>query len=377
VTGHPRDLAARGVEAVYGEPLDGVPVVAASPAVAALLAEAHGLVHRTPCALHRYGELTVVDRPPVDRWVEPADGVVERLAAAERPMVLVGPGVAEPAYVPGLHALAAAGSLGVLNTWGAKGVFVWRSRHHWGTVGLQARDFELGGLAGADLVLAAGLDDRESPPALWRRAGAGRDVVEVAPGSLGPIAERWGRPRVELTAPPLMSGLAAVTQAGWTVDAAPLPPTRVTRNHALAVGEGGLVAADPGTSGYWVARTFATTGLGGAVVPARAGARGLAAACVVVARLRAPQRPALAVVDGPAPDPATAAVVEAGERLGVAVPVECWDAGGPALDAEAHLGRLRDAVVADRSAVLPVATDPTQLDHMVEVAGPVVAWQES
>ena len=373
MTVRPADLAAAGVEAVYGEPLAGVPVVEAAPAVAALLAEAHGLVHRTPCALHRDGALEVVDRPDPDPWVEPDDGVLERLAAADRPLVLVGPGVAEPAYVPGLHALAAAGSLGVLNTWGAKGVFVWRSRHHWGTVGLQARDFELGGVADADLVLAAGLDDRESPPALWRRDEA---VVEVAPGSLGPLAERWGRPREELTVPPLMSGLAAVTQAGWTVESAPLPPTRVTRDYGVTLGSRGLVAADPGTAGYWVARTFATTSLGGAVVPARAGARGLAAACVVVARLRAPQRPALAVVDGPAPDPATAEVVEAGERLGVAVPVECWDPDAPALDAEAHLGRLRGAVLADRSAVLPVATDPTQLDRMVEVAGPVVAWRD-
>jgi hypothetical protein len=430
-----RGLAALGVEAVYGEPLPGVPVVEADPEVAALLAEAHLLVHRTRCAVHLGGVLTLADRSarfplaapptldvadadsladawraadaglrsgggtvavelaidlgeplldrvpaplePVDRWVEPADGDVERLAAARSPVALVGPGVADPAYVPGLHALAATGSLGVLNTWGAKGVFHWRSRHHWATVGLQARDFALGGLAEADLVITAGLDEREAPDGLWR-ADQAVPVVALAPGALGPLAERWGRPRAELGVPPLRAGLAAVTQEGWTRDTTPLVPSRVTLGYGSVVGSGGLVAADPGTAGYWVARTFATTSLGGAVVPARADCRGLAAACVTVARLRWPGRSALAVVDGVdggEPDAQTARVVEAAGRLGVAVPVECWDPAGPGLDAEAHADRLRRAVAADRSTVLPLATDPAQLDEMIEVAGPIVAWR--
>jgi Thiamine pyrophosphate enzyme, central domain len=439
-----RGLSAIGVEAVYGRPLRGVPVVAVGDdAVARLLAEAHLLVHRTRCAIHCGGLLVVVDRgarfpvvdpprvdvtdadalveawrtadthlrsdpgavtiavgvepardvddrepaPPeaVDRWVEPPDEAVALLAPARSPVALVGPGVAEPAHVPGLHALAAAGNLGVLNTWGAKGVFHWRSRHHWATVGLQARDFELGGLATADLVVTAGLDEREAPEPTWRTAGTAPTTgpgpvtaiaaVTVAPGALGPLAERWSRPRVELEVPPLRAGLATVTQEGWTQDAAPLVPSRVTLAYGSVVGSRGLVAADPGTAGYWVARTFATASLGGAVVPARAGASGLAAACVAVARLRSPGRPALAVIDGPDLDPATARVVEVAERLGVPVPVECWDPGAPHLDAAAHVARLRRALAAERATTLPLATDPTQLDRMVDVAGPVIAWR--
>ena len=122
-------------------------------------------------------------------------------------MVLAVTGGSRPGR-PGLHALAAAGSLGVLNTWGAKGVFDWRSRHHLATAGLQARDFELGGVAVADLVLVTGLDPAEGTVAATR-------VVEVAPGSLDLLAERWSRPFQEVTIPPLRSGLAAVTQEGW------------------------------------------------------------------------------------------------------------------------------------------------------------------
>ena len=436
-----RGLWALGVEAVYGRPLPGVPVVDVdAPDVAALLAEAHLLVHRSRCAVHDGGVVTVLDRSarppvaappalgvddpdglvavwrevdrrlrapatagavalhlgldpaapmpdrppvppdPVDRWVAPDPDALERLAAARAPVALVGPGVADHARLPGLHALAAAADLGVLNTWGAKGVFDWRSRHHWATVGLQARDLELGGLAAADVVVAAGLDDREVPGG----ARPASPVVTVDPGALGPLAERWHRPRAELPVPPLRAGLAAVTQEGWGRRALPLAPTQLTRSYSAVAGPGGLVAADPGTAGYWVARTFPTTGLGGAVVPARAGAHGLAAACVAVARLRRPGRPALAVVDVHADadagedavlHAATRRVIDAARQLGVAVPVEVWDPGGPALGPDAHAERLRSALAADRPPTLPVATDPAQLGRMIDVAGEIVAWQ--
>ena len=426
-----RGLADLGVEAVYGLPLAGVEVAeAADPAVASLLAEAHLLVHRTPCALHAgEGRLTVLDRaaalgaprlpPPEvvpvddaagltgcwaaaaaqlagagwarvavridpeapatgdvpgapaapDRWIVPDPEAVARIDAAEAPVVLVGPGVADPALVPGLHALAAAGGLGVLNTWGAKGVFDWRSHHHLATVGLQERDLDLGGLAVADLVVAAGLDGREVPAAGWGRT----PVLTLAPGALGPAAESLTRPRRSPSMPRLRVELARVTQEGWAVTAGPLPPTAVTRAYARALGSGGLVAADPGGAGYWVARTFATTSLGGAVVPARAGAAGLAAACVAVARRHRPQRRALAVTD--ADDDRTAAVVDAAARWGVAVPIERWRDGGPALDADSHAARL-DALLA--SPVPPrgadLATDAGQMARMVAAAGELVAW---
>lgn len=382
-------LAALGVQAVYGAPLAGVPVAdVADPEVAALLAEAHLLVHRSRCAVHEGGGgLRLLDRRSepeeivlddadaptaapagTERWVEPDAGDIERIDAAVAPVVLVGPGLADPVLVPGLHALAAAGGLGVLNTWGAKGVFDWRSDHHLATVGLQARDLELGGAAGADLVVAAGLDLREVPAAGWNRA----PVVTLAPGALGPAAEALRGHRRRPAMPPLRTELARVTQEGWANPGIPLAPSAVTRAYAAAVGAGGLVAADPGTPGYWVARTFPTASLGGAVVPARPDACGLAAACVAVARRVWPGRPALAVTT--TVDDRTAAVIEAAARWGVAVPVERWSEDGPGLDADAHAGRLADLLASGVPAPVALATDPRQLDRMVEVAGDVVAW---
>jgi len=433
-----RALRAAGVDAVYGEPLAGVRTIQIQdPRVAALAARAHQRVHGTLAAAHlgdgrmaigpvgsigtlgsapaigavgatgatgapseltlddpgelaeavaaiAAGQLTVcigfdptsltADRrpgaaPAIDRWVDPDAEQLRALTAARNPMVLAGPGVVRDRAVPGLNAFATAGSLGVLNTWGAKGVFDWRSRHHWATIGLQARDFELGGLASADLIIGTGIDAAEAPPERWQLAPS----IILTPGALGPTAERWARPRVELEVPPLRSGLAAVTQEGWASTGGALAPTRATLHYGRCFGSGGLVAADPGVAGYWVARTFSTTELGSAQVPAERDNDGFAVACGLVARLRRPGRPVLAAVDGP-PGEMVEAVLDAAASLGVAVPLEVWDPDGPHLDPEAHLDRLARLALDDGPVPVHLATDPAQLGRMIDVAGPVVAW---
>jgi hypothetical protein len=403
-----RVLRTAGVGALYGEPLAGLDVVpVAEPGVARLLAAAHRRVHRVAAMTHGAGVLRQgtnrildvdhpadlgqavawlasgnglrllfdLDQPVADfvppaprseRWVAPADQVVAALEAASEPIVLAGPGVVADGAVAGLHALAAAGSLGVLNTWGAKGVFDWRSRHHLATAGLQARDFELGGIAEADLVVATGVDPREAPDRLWRE---GRLVVELPPASLDPLAERWSRSSRPIGRPPLRAGLAAVTQDGWAATGTPMPPTQVTRNYSIMGSGGGLVAADPGVAGYWVARTFATTELGGVVVPAEPNVDGFAAACCVVARLRDPGRPVLVAVDQ-----AHEAVLDVARTLGVPVPVEVWSPDGEPLAIDAHADRLRTIVHAEESTIVTLATDPAQLHRMIDVAGDIVAW---
>jgi len=302
-----------------------------------------------------------------DDYRDPEPLLAGDISRARHVVVLAGPDVVRRRAVGGLRALVAAGKLGVLNTWGAKGVFHWRSRHHWATVGLQELDFELGGLPGADLVLTVGLDEAEAPRRLWERF----PHRNVTPELLGPLAERWGEPGQFADMPPLRDRLAAVTQAGWSATGSPLMPSLVTRHYAEVLGQGGVVAADPGTAGFWVARTFATTRLGTAFVPGEA-VYGWAAACVLVARASAPWRPGLAVVDGPV-DEATRAVLEQGARLGIPIGLEAWQPDGRALDADAHVVRLT-ALAAGSADVVTLATDGHQLTEMIDVAGPVRAW---
>jgi hypothetical protein len=302
-------------------------------------------------------------------WREADLALAADVAAAGRVVLLAGPGVVARHAVGGLHALAAARRLGVLNTWGAKGVFHWQSPHHWATVGLQEYDFELGGLADADLVVAAGIDEREAPPRLWarylHRVVAPEDLSVLAAGRPGPV-------QAFAEVPPLRSMLAAVTQAGWASSATPLAPSLVTRHYAEAMGDAGLVAADAGNAGYWVARTFGTSRLGAVFVPAGT-VGGWATACVLVARLVDPLRRALAVVDGPLDD-LSVAVVEEAARGGVALGVEAWQEGGEEVGPDAHRARLAELVWSGGTVTL--ATDRRQLDEMVAVAGPVRAWTD-
>ena len=338
---HERIHGARA--AVYrGDGVFELPAVASGPRRAIVVESAEGLVAAVP-ALRSPGELQLrlslhPDEPVpdlfppwaavADTWVEPDADALRALHAATSIVVLAGPGVNRA--VPGLHDLAAVLGVGVLNTWGAKGVFDWRSRHHLATVGLQADDFVLGGLGEADLIVATGLDQAESPEQRWRLGPA----IELPVDGLSALAERC-RPRGGVPSmPPLRSRLAHVTQRGWMAERGPLPPSRVTRHYGECVGAGALVAADSGLAGFWVARTLGTTRLGAVIVPST-WHPGLAAACVAVARLRRPGRAALAVTDRD-PGDDTAAVVDAAAALGVHVPVEVWDPEGEPLDVDAR-----------------------------------------
>jgi hypothetical protein len=306
--------------------------------------------------------------PPPMRWAPPDDQLIARIQDIGSLTVLAGPGVVAAGAQAGLNAFAVAASVGVLNTWGAKGVFDWRSRHHLATIGLQARDFELGGLEGAELIVATGLDPHEAPDDLWQRA----PFVTVEPTALAPLAEAIDRPYRSIPEPQLRSGLARVTQEGWTADAGPLAPSRVTLHYGQCLAGGGLLAADAGVGGYWAARTFSTTELGATSIPSQP-RPGFAVASVVAARLMRPWRPALAVVDGGV-DPESQAVLDAASSLGVSVGVEVWDPDGITLDADQHVERLTRLAHAATHTVASLQTDPGQLDRMLEVAGPVVAW---
>jgi hypothetical protein len=220
----------------------------------------------------------------------------------------------------------------------------------------------LAGLADTDLIVTSGLDPAEAPYERWRLA----DSVDLPPEILGDLAQHWETSRQLLDMPPLRTRLAEVTQRGWQ-DA--YAPSQVTRGYqAVVTSRGGFVAADAGIGGYWVARTLGTTAPDSVVVPSRAEPEGFAVACAVVAQMYAPERPVLAVTDelGPCSHELLA--------YGRPIAVEVWEPDGHRIDPERHRARLAEAVYGDGSAVQRVTTDGWQLDEMVAVAGPVVAW---
>jgi hypothetical protein len=338
------------------------------------------LIRRLRSALGRGGFRLDLQVDPSEPWPSPVaiaaandpatepSTIAARISDKSSVVILAGPGVVARHAVPGLHALATKLGAGVLNTWGAKGVFHWRSRHHWATVGLQRDDFSLGGLDQADLIIATGVDEREAPAEAW----AGHPHVVVPPEALSELAEAVSARTVSPEMPPLRGRLAGVTQSAWDITSAPLLPSRVTLHYARQLAGGGFLAADAGGAGFWVARTFATTALGLVSVPAET-RPGWAAACVTVARVADPLRPALAVVSSTV-DEGTEAVLDFARANGISLGIEVWSAAGTCVDASTHEERLPTLASASGGGVATLATDETQLDQFVKAAGPVRSW---
>jgi thiamine pyrophosphate-dependent acetolactate synthase large subunit-like protein len=278
--------------------------------------------------------------------------------------------VIDDGAVAGLRAFAAAGELGVANTWGAKGVFAWDSPHHLGTCGLQEHDFELLGFAHADAIVTTGIDPDESPAARFALA----PVFEIAPRDLERLAGR-----VHATGDPLPNDLyarlAAVAQPGYADTKVPLHPARAVADLGALLPPGGLLTADPGVAGLWVARTFPTPALAPVeprrvVVPARA-EHGIAAALALDAARSG--RPAIAVTTAPLDEATTAAVASANDD-GLRMVVVAWDEHAQLRIVEEHRERVEEALAGPRAAIVevPVALDDTAL--LTQAAGPVVAW---
>ena len=300
--------------------------------------------------------------------LQPAAPVTDAVAG-ELPanmVVLAGPGVVRTGSVDGLRALATAANVPVANTWGAKGVLTWDSPHHMGTCGLQARDFELLDFASYDAILATGIDADESPRERFELA----PVVEVSPGQLGHLAQRV-RPASDPIRPnDLYARLSAIAQPGFVDQRVPLHPARAVADVRAALPAGGVVTADPGVAGVWVARTFPTTEPGTVLVPATV-VRGAAAALALVASLRGV--PAIAV-NTETLDHTTLAVLALATELAVAFVVDVWSAGGPVRRADDHLEQLQAAVREPGVTIVDVPVDTSLTRRLVDAAGPVVAW---
>ena len=281
-------------------------------------------------------------------------------------VVLAGPGVVRTRSIDGLRAFATAANVPVANTWGAKGVLPWDSPHHIGTCGLQARDFELLDLARYDTIIATGTDLAESPVERFALA----PIVDIAPTALGRLADQATPAGDPIPSNQLYTRLSAVAQPGYADDRVPLHPARAVADVRAASPTGGVVVADPGVAGLWVARTFPTTEPGSVVVPAIT-APGIGAALGLVAALRGLR--AVAVTSEPL-DPKTLEVLELATELGTALAIDVWGAGGPVRRAEEHLEQLRAAVSEPGVTIVDVPVDTSLTRKLVDAAGPVVAW---
>ena len=170
-------------------------------------------------------------------------------------VVLAGPGVIP--HAGAFRRWAEQTNLPVANTWSVKGLFRWDSPHHMGTVGLQARDFELAGFADADRIIAVGVDERETPRDRWALS----KVTDADPTDLPHLAPQ---PLIEPNR--LYAELAAVIQPLYTSQKMPPSPAQVLYDLGGDRRTGQVIAARPGPTGFWLGRAFPTTELGSVVI---------------------------------------------------------------------------------------------------------------
>ncbi len=154
----------------------------------------------------------------------------------------------------------------------------------------------------------------------------------------------------------------------------PLHPARAVADLGAALPDGGLLAAEPGVAGLWVARTFPTPALEPGqprrvVVPAR---REPGVAMRLAVEAARAGRPSVAVAVAPV-DAATNEAFHDAAAHDVPVVLVVWDQEAELGSAADHQALLRSAIGATTSVVrVPVALDDTRL--LVEAAGEVVAW---
>jgi hypothetical protein len=264
-------------------------------------------------------------------------------------IVVAGPGVL-PDGVDAVRRFAARTRVGVLNTYGVKGLFRWDDPAHLGTIGLQADDVELAGVLDAEVVLAVGLDERE-----LALADLGARAEVVAPADLDDWADR-----VE-PAPPgaLYGALRGALLPLYDSEAVPLTPAAAAADLGAALPEGALVCADPGPVGFWIARTLPTTQLGSVYVPpvddpALALDRARAAA--------ADGRPVVYVTHR----------AEVGHEAFV---VEAWVAEARLGSRQERRDRLVAALAAGGGHRFATPVDLTLTSVLTDVAGPITAWR--
>lgn len=286
-------------------------------------------------------------------------------------VLLVGSGVVRAGSVRQMQEVARRAGVGVLNTWGAKGVERWDSPWHLGTAGLQVGDLQLAELDRADVVLTSGVDPAELPSEALGHAL----VQDVPPTQLAALCTDWPV-RVEPPSGPatLFDAVSGVVRPLYEQDA-PLNAARASLHLTGALPERGVALADAGPAGFWVARAAPTAIPASVCVPAWR-ADGFAAAGALCAGMDG--RPALAVTDEVAvSQEITGAVLDLARLLGVGIGLQVWGADGDRRwsSAEGHVELLRLQLV--EAAAGSVRVDRVDVDvgataALVEVAGALV-----
>jgi acetolactate synthase I/II/III large subunit len=295
-----------------------------------------------------------LDASPLERHApvqpEPGEKELERAAqlidAAENPIALVGNGAIRAHASRALRAFVHTTGIPVAETFMAKGLVDFDDPHSLGTVGLQARDYEMAGFEDADLVIAIGYDLVEHAPKNWNPR---RDKDIVVIDSVAAEIDEFFIPQVELIGdikhvlarlaagchrapehPPSWCSLhglvvGALEEARGD-DHFPLRPARVLWDIRQALGPQDMLVSDVGLHKLWIGRMFPAHEPGTVLIANGLAGMGFALPTAIACKLVYPQRGVVAV-SGDAGFLMNAQELETAVRLRAPVVNVVWENG--------------------------------------------------
>jgi acetolactate synthase-1/2/3 large subunit len=264
-----------------------------------------------------------LDAEPLPRRapVQPEPGgkelerATELIDAATHPIALVGNGAVRGKASRALRAFVHTTGIPVAETFMAKGVVDDEDPHATGTVGLQARDYEMAGFEDADLVITVGYDLVEHSPKHWNPR---RDKQIIVIDSVAAEIDEFFLPEVELIGDiaHILARLAGSSHRpsseqeldcelhrmvmrafdeGREDDHFPLRPPRVLWELRQVLGRQDILVSDVGLHKLWIGRMFPAHEPGTVLIANGLAGMGFALPTAIAAKLVHPERNVVAV----------------------------------------------------------------------------------
>ena len=263
-----------------------------------------------------------LDASPLPRHApvqpEPGGKELQRAAdmidAARNPLALAGNGAIRGHAARALRAFVHNTGVPVAETFMAKGLVDYEDPKALGTVGLQARDYEMAGFDEADLVIAIGYDLVEHSPKHWN---PGRDKQIIVIDSIAAEVDQNFVPDVELIGDiaHVLARLAAGCSRSQTTagtsrlhevvmralgdarddDHFPMRPPRVLWDIREALGRSDILVSDVGLHKLWIGRMFPAHEPGTVLIANGLAGMGFALPTAIGAKLVHPDRKVIAV----------------------------------------------------------------------------------
>jgi acetolactate synthase I/II/III large subunit len=254
---------------------------------------------------------TPVQPEPGNRELQRAADLIDE---ARNPLALAGNGAIRGHAARALRAFVHNTGIPVAETFMAKGLIDYEDPKALGTVGLQARDYEMAGFDDADLVIAIGYDLVEHSPKHWNPR---RDKQIIMIDSVAAEIDQNFVPDVELIGDiaHVLARLAAgctrsQTTAGTSRlhevvmgalndarddDHFPMRPPRVLWEIRRALGRDDILVSDVGLHKLWIGRMFPAHEPGTVLIANGLAGMGFALPTAIGAKLVHPDRKVVAV----------------------------------------------------------------------------------